>query len=179
MEVRSNGGDDFARLAGKFRAAGKDGAAIRKKLTGTIRKRLQRIVDEQKREALGMHVKGTRGRGAARREQFHGAHSKRARRGGHGLRAAVARGIRSKVSYSGRKLGARISVSTTTLPQSQRTLPRHLNAARGWRHPVWAHRDRWVRQVGEPYFDNPIRRHRASVAREVKADVDEVMRTLQ
>jgi len=177
--IEGNGGIDFRQLGAKFRAAGKDGAAVRKVLTKTIRAKLARIVAEQKREALNMQVKGTRGKGAARREQFHTHRAKRARRGGYGLRNAVSRGIVSKVTYSGYKVGARISVSSAQLPQSQRRLPRRLNSRRGWRHPVWGNRDRWVQQHGEPYFDNPINRHRDEVRREVYAAVNEVMRTLQ
>lgn len=179
MEVWSNGGADFKALGRKFRAAGKDGAAIRKATTKTIRSHLQRIVDEQKHEALTMNVKGTRGRGALRREQFHGARRKRAQRGGYGLRSAVARGIKSKVAYTGFKLGARIVADSAAMPASQRKLPRYLNRKRGWRHPVWGHRDRWVDQVGEPYFDDPIRRHRRQVRKDVEATVNDVMRTLQ
>lgn len=179
MEIRSNGGADFKALGLKFRKAGKDGAAIRKATTKKIRTILDRIVSEQKREATGMQVKGVRGRGGQRREQFHAAHSKRRRKDGHGLRTSVARGIKSKVAYSGFKLGARIVADSAALPASQRKLPRYLNRRRGWRHPVWGHRDRWVQQVGEPYFDNPIRRHRRQIRKEVAEVVDDVMRTLQ
>lgn len=179
MEVRSNGGADFKALGVKFRKAGKDGAAIRKATTKTVRGHLEKIVDEQKHEAQTMTVKGTRGHGSRRREQFHGAHRKRALRGGHGLRRAVARGIKSKVAYTGYKLGARITVDSSALPSSQRKLPRNLNRRSGWRHPVWGNRDRWVDQFGEPFFDDPIRRHRRQVRKDVQSTVDEVMRTLQ
>lgn len=179
MEIRSNGGADFRALGLRFRRAGRDGAAIRSATTKRIRAILNRIVDEQKHAAQTMNVKGTRGRGALRREQFHGSRRRRALRGGHGLRRAVARGIKSKVAYSGYKLGARIVADSAALPASQRKLPRYLNRRRGWRHPVWGHRDRWVEQRGEPYFDDPIRRHRRQVRKDVQAVVDDVMRTLQ
>jgi len=180
MEIRSNGGDDFKALGKKFRAAGKGGAAIRKATTKTIQGHLKRIVDEQKREAETMPIKGVKGHGSRRREAFHKAHSKRARRGGYGLRSSVARAIKSRVSYSGFKLGASIRVDSRTLPQSQRKLPRYLNSPKGWRHPVWAHRDRWVRQIsGVAYFDKPIERNRDRVRRDVAATVAEVMRTLK
>lgn len=179
MEVRSNGGADFKALGVKFRKAGKDGAAIRAATTKTIRGHLAKIVDEQKHEVQTMKVKGVRGRGSLRREQYHLAHRKRAARGGHSLRASVARGIKSKVAYSGYKLGARIVADSAAMPASQRKLPGYLNRRRGWRHPTWAHRDRWVQQVGEPYFDDPIRRHRKQVRKDVQATVDDVMRTLQ
>lgn len=179
MEIRSDGGHDFADLGRRFRAAGQNGAAMRRALTKAIQDQLKRITDEQKRAALSMQVKGTKGHGARRREQFHGAHSKRAARGGHGLRSAVASSIKSKVAYSGRKLGARISVDVSKLPQSQRRLPRNLDSPRGWRHPVWGNRERWVGQHGEPYFTRPIQRHRDEVRRAVHDAVDDVMRELK
>jgi hypothetical protein len=184
MDVRTSGADDFRRLAAKFRAAGKDGAAIRLKLTKTIQKRLERITSEQKAAALAMNVKGVKGAGTARRQSFHEAarlrgRNVRKRKGGYGLRASTAHAIKSKVNYTGRKLGARVYVDASGLPPSQRKLPRHLDNPRGWRHPVYGNRAKWVRQVGEPYFSKPIERHREQTRREVKSDVDEVMRTLK
>lgn len=184
MDVRVDGVDDFKRLAAKFKAAGANGAAIRKKLTATIQKRLARIVEEQKALALAMSVKGVKGSGTARREAFHKSARLRGkkvrdRKGGYGLRAATARGIKSKVNYTGRKLGARVLVDSSAMPPSQRNLPKHLDNPRGWRHPVFGNRAKWVKQVGEPYFTRPIERHREAVSREIKEDVDEVMRTLK
>lgn len=184
MEVFVSGADDFKKLAAKFKAAGKNGAAIRKKLTATIQKRLTRITAEQKAAAKDMKVKGVKGFGSARRQAFHEAKSlrgkkARARRGGYGLRASVARAIKSKVNYTGRKLGARVLVDPSAMPPSQRRLPRHLDNPRGWRHPVWGHPDIWVGQKGEPYFSRPISRHREAVRREIKNDIDEVLRTLK
>jgi hypothetical protein len=189
MEIRTNAGDDFAALGRKFRAAGANGAAIRKKLTATIQARLKRITDEQKAALTGMRVKSVGGRGSKRRAQFSQAQADRklamtgkktrAAKGGHGLRATIARGIKSKVAYTGFKLGARITIETNHMPPSQRTLPKHLDNPRGWRHPVWGNRSKWVRQIGEPWFSGPIRKHRVAIQREVQQDVDEVMRTLK
>lgn len=184
MDVRTSGADDFKRLAAKFKAAGKDGAAIRKKLTATIQKRVSRIVEEQKSAALSMKVKGVKGSGTARRQGFHEAarlrgRNVRARKGGYGLRASVARSIKSKVNYTGRKLGARVLVDASAMPPSQRRLPKHLDNPRGWRHPVYGNRAKWVQQFGEPYFSRPISRHRDAVVREIKDDIDQVMRTLK
>ncbi len=189
MDVRTNGGDDFAALARKFRAAGANGAAIRKKLTATIQKRLKRITDEQAQALDAMKVKSARGKGSKRREQFLAAAASRkldrtgrktrAARGGHSLRATIKRGIKSKVAYTGYKLGARISIETGHMPPSQRKLPRHLDNPRGWRHPVWGNRENWVHQYGAPWFRGPIAKHRVSIRREVQHDVNEVMRTLK
>lgn len=184
MEIVASGGEDFKRLGQRFRAAGKDGAAVRRAATKRMQQFLRKITDEQKREILGLKVKGVRGNGTTRRQAFHEAAALRgkkvrARREGHGLRAQTARGIKSKVSWSGRKLGARVSVETSHLPPSQRTLPRHLDNPRGWRHPLWGNRKRWYGQVGGPYFSGPIERHRVTVKREIKEEIDNLMRTLK
>lgn len=179
MDVRTNGGDDFAKLAAKFKAAGKDGAAIRKALTKAIQTELKKITTEQQHEAQSMKVKGVKGHGSRRREAFHASKKKRPRSSGHGLRSSVAAGIKSRVSYTGRKIGARIWVDTAVLPQSQRKLPRYLNRSKGWRHPVWGDRQVWVAQFGEPYFDHPIERRRAEVKKAVDKAVQEVLRTLK
>lgn len=183
MDIRMSGGEDFKRLGQRFRAMGRDGAEMRKTLTKTVQKHLDVIVREQKAAALGMDVKGVKGRGTSRRQAFHQSAALRgkkvrARKGGYGLRAAVAQGIKGKVSYSGRKLGARISVETSHLPPSQRNLPKHLDNPRGWRHPVWGNRKVWVRQVGEPYFSEPIERHQAEVRRDIRAAVDDLLRRI-
>lgn len=178
MEIKSNGGADFAALGRRFRAAGKGGAAIRKTLTARIQAELKKITAEQKAMAAGMKVKGAGGGGTSRREMYAASKSSRRRRDGYGLRAATARTIKSRVAYSGRKLGAAIYTDVSGLPQSQRRLPRYLNAKKGWRHPVWGNRQIWVRQVGEPYFDTPIDRHRTRVRKAVEQAVTEVMREL-
>lgn len=179
MDIRSNGGADFAKLAAKFRAAGKDGAAVRKALTKTIQGHLKKVVTEQQHAARSMKVKGVGGRGSGRREAYYATKRKRARTGGHGLRTSTAAAIKSRVSYTGRKMGARIWVDPALFPQSQRKLPRYLNRSKGWRHPVWGNRAAWVAQVGEPYFDKPIERNRAALDKAVRAAVSDVMRTLQ
>lgn len=197
MDVRVSGADDFKRLAAKFKAAGANGAAIRKATTKTIQKRLSLITEEQKAMALRIKMRtksntdNTRRRststgGTKRRQAYHEAarlrgRKPRAPKGGHGLRAATARAIKSKVNYTGRKLGARVLVDASAMPPSQRKLPRHMDNPRGWRHPTFKNRTSrgWVTQYGEPYFSQPIARHRAAVARDIKNDIDEVMRTLK
>lgn len=199
MDVRTSGAEDFKRLAAKFKAAGANGAAIRKKTTATVQKRLARITEEQKSAAANMKITvksnapGTRvGKaaksigGTRRREAFHQSarlrgRNVRARKGGYGLRASTARAIKSKVNYTGRKLGARLMVDPSAMPPSQRRLPRHLDNPRGWRHPTFHNRTArgWVTQYGEPYFSLPIERHREQIRREIKADIDDVMRTLK
>lgn len=202
MEIVSNGGEDFKRLGLKFRALGKDGAAIRRATTKRIQALMAKIVADQKTALAALDIRGVKaksdGKGGTsarrgssatskatqRRQAFHQSAALRgkkvrARREGYGLRAQVARGIKSKVSWSGRKLGARISVETSHLPPSQRNLPRHIDNPRGWRHPVWGNRKVWAGSVGGPYFSGPIQRWRNTVRREIQDEITQLLRTLK
>lgn len=194
MEVRFDDRDQFPKLAARFRAAGKGGAAVRKALTATIQAELKTVVEDVKANVRTMPIRGTGGRGSVRRGQFDAAQearriaraaakgrATRSRRStvGTGLRERIAHGVKSRVQYTGFKLGAKVLVDASALPQSQRKLPRYLNTRSGWRHPVWGHRDRWVAQFGDPYFDRAVQKHRDRVRRKVKAAVDEVMRMLK
>jgi len=180
MDITSNGGADFRALAGRFRKAGKDGAAVRKALTKVIQAELKTITDEQKHNYLAVASRGVAGKGSGRREGFYRVHHPRGRTKVHGLRSTSARAIKSKVNYTGRRIGARIYIDASVLPQSQRKLPKHINTGH-WRHPVWGHRSNWVTQIATPpgAFDKPIIRRRDAVRRKVNAAVNEVLRTLK
>ena len=203
MEISFSDRGQFAQLAAKFRAAGKNGAAVRKALTATIQKELKSVAEDIKTEAREMTIVGERtgrrvrfsaGFGTQPRERFDVAKElrrqavaalkgkkARARRGSTptGLRERLAHSVKTKVQYTGFRMGAKVYIEVSNFPASQRKLPRHLNNPRGWRHPVFGHRDRWVRERGEPYFDRPILRHRDRVRRSVALAVNEVMRTLK
>jgi hypothetical protein len=205
MDISFSDAGQFKQLASRFRAAGKQGAAVRKALTATIQTELKSVVVDIQREARGMTIRGVRNAGSRvrisksiggsvsraqfdaakelRRQSVAAAKGKktRARRGGisTGLRERLAHSVKSRVSYTGFRMGAKVYVESTNFPGSQRKLPRHLNNPGGWRHPVYGHRDRWVKQVGEPYFDRPIKRHRDRVRRNVATAVNKVMETLK
>jgi hypothetical protein len=188
MLVSSNGGAEFRDLAAKFKKAGEHGAAVRRATTKAIQSHLARITDEQKTAIMAWEGGGSRGRGEQRRRRYSEAQAaaKFARTGrmtrpraSHSLRTYIRSAIKSRVAYTGRRIGAKIFVDPQALPPSQRSLPKHVDSPRGWRHPVWGHRDRWTRQRGTPYFSGPIERHYKRVAADVQAEVDKVMRTLQ
>lgn len=83
--------------------------------------------------------------------------------GKHGLRARIAKAIKLKIRTSGSSPGVRIEVAASGLPEDQRTLPKHLDSPKGWRHPVFGHRDAWVQQYGQPWWSVTIERHRDPV----------------
>lgn len=75
---------------------------------------------------------------------------------GEPLRTAVVRRIRAEVKLSGKAIGVRVRARRTESVRGFRHAPKRLNAAKGWRRPVFG-TDRWVVQFGNPgYFDRPL-----------------------
>lgn len=194
MDIRVDPPDDFLALAKKLRAAGSQGKLLRRELTATFNRMLKPIVTDVQSAAKAVKVKGSGGRGSRSRARFHDAADlrriskaqaagkvARRRRSSRptGLRASVARGVKSRVQWSGFKYGVRIYVDTSSLPQSQRKLPRYLDGQGRWRHPVWGHRDRWVDQSGQDYFRSTIKPHEKRLRDATRATVEQALRKLR
>lgn len=196
MLVKSNGGADFKALAARLKAAGKDGAAIRKALTKELQGELKDVVADIQASVKSVKTTAKRashGGGYAQRRRFDASadyvRALKAAKAGkvarsrkappHGLRARIARGVKSRVKWSGFKYGAQVVVDTTGLPRSERRLPKHLNNPKGWRHPVFGNRENWTTQSGEPYFDRAIAKHIPRIRRVVKAAVDRTMERIK
>lgn len=74
-----------------------------------------------------------------------------------GLRQETAATVRLSTSVTQAGISVQITSDGRKMPQGKGTLPRHLDSARGWKHPVFGNRDRWVRQMGKPgWFELPI-----------------------
>lgn len=194
MLVKSNGGADFKALAARLKAAGKDGAAIRKSLTKELQGELKAVVADVQSSVMAVKTTAKRashGGGYAQRRRFDAskeyARALKAAKAGrelrpsrghakpHGLRARIARGVKSRVKWTGYKYGVQVVVDTSGLPRSERRLPKHLNNPKGWRHPVFGNREHWESQTGEPYFDRAIVKHIPRIRRVVKTTVDRTM----
>lgn len=194
--------------AGEFRALGRrlgrtaEGKQLRRNLTRRLRAETDVVVQDVKSAVQSVQSKGVRGGGRRQRQGAHDAHrsaqaearaAARARAGkapvqrrprksrvqAHGLRAAIARGVKVRVKYSGYTTGVRVYVDKRTLPESQQKLPRLLNNPAGWRHPVFGSRDAdWVRQTGQEYWGNTIRRHKARIQQAVAQAVADTIRSI-
>lgn len=177
MEIRTVGGEDFRSLGRVFRKAA-NGAELRKKLTKTLKAEAQTAADDVKSAVRAVQSRGVAGGGSGQRHAAHAAKRKRAARGGHGLRASVARSVEVRVKYSGRTTGVRIFVDTALMPGGQQKLPRYLNTPRGWRHPVYGHGP-WVRQTGQEFWEPPIRSHVHRIRSAITTAVHEALRELR
>lgn len=193
--ITSNGGKDFLALAKRMRAAGTQGKAVRRAATQALQAAMKPVVQDLQEAVRNVQSKGVKGHGSRARERFDQAgearrvakaaargKTARARRGAAvatGLRARIAHGVKSRVQWSGIHYGARLYVDTSGLPQSQRNLPKHLDRAAGWRHPVWGNRKNWVQQTGHPWWDPTIQRHVPAVRRALEATINKSLKELQ
>lgn len=97
------------------------------------------------------------------------------------LRARMAAATGTKTEIRGGMLAQRQStvavlIDANKMPPGQRTLPRHMERAKGWRHPVYGNREKWVRQPGHPYFYSTLDAFRPFWSAAVKAAMDATMR---
>jgi hypothetical protein len=133
-----------------------DGARLRRALTKELRTAVAPAVAEAKGRVMAM---GTAGLPHA----------------GEPLRAAVARRVTAQARLTGRSAGVRVRASKKGMPRGFANAPKRLNAAGGWRHPVFGDADRWVDQTGAPgWFDDPLRARRAEYRQAVERAVKDM-----
>ncbi|GAA5076700.1 hypothetical protein HNP84_007323 [Thermocatellispora tengchongensis] len=182
IEVR--GAEQMAELAKRLKGAD---AKVRRRLSKSIRDGVRPAVADTKRAVLAIPVTGARGGGGKARTEHHltrvkDPESERARKRAaarSGLRRSIAAAIKADIQTGGRKAGVRIVVDANKLPQDQRTLPRHLNSKRGWRHPLFGDRDRWYAQSGKPWFEVTIRKHVRKIRRTILKAMDELAKEIE
>lgn len=156
-------GQEFRALAKKLKQAGaKDlRSLLRQKITAAGAP----VVEDVKQAVRDLQVTSSHGGGTSQRRGFNVTRAKasaktdlmkarqRAERRGAGLRETVAAGVRLQVTAKGVKIVA----SSARLPDSQKSLPRHLDSDKGWRHPVFGNKENWVHQRGGPWFAATIK----------------------
>lgn len=159
------GAREWKQLSKNLRGAGNRG--MRTALRKRIQEAGQPVLDEVKAAARNIPVTSEGGGGTNRRRTFNSLQAgRRAAKRGKDIGKAAARGGRrsaglrtsiaaaTKLQITAR--GIRFVVASANLPESQRTLPRHLDSPKGWRHPVFGNREHWVHQQGKPYFASTI-----------------------
>lgn len=162
MAVRIEGANQLEQLAARLGEADK---AVRKNLVTGLRAATKPVVAEIRGTVKGPGG-GSRGSGAQARAAHRLSRSKSTRASAaksaekrSGLRATIAAATGSSVTSSADRVNVTFRVKSSQLPPDQKTLAKRWNSAKGWRHPVWGHRDRYVQQSGRPYFDSVIRRN--------------------
>lgn len=203
VDVRIEGANQLGALAKRLKNAGDGGRALRKELLKAVRAGAKPALADTRAAVKTIPVTGARGGGRARREkkQFGDTFGRildragddelgsdelitkedrargRAKRGA-GLRDTVARSLRLVVKTGSRTALVRIEVDASKMPEDQRTLPRHLDSAKGWRHPVFGHKP-WVAQKGRPWFAVTIRKHLPAVRANVIKAMDDIAKKIE
>lgn len=151
-------GQEFRALAKKLRQAG--ATDLRKALRQKIAAAGAPVVEDVKNAVRDLQVTSSHGGGTGQRRKHNVGRAKasaktdlnkareRAARRGAGLRETIAAGVRIQVTAK----GVKIIASSSRLPDSQKSLPRHLDSDKGWRHPVFGNTENWVHQRGGPWF---------------------------
>lgn len=178
------GADQMERLAKELKAADKKLATRMRK---SIRDGVRPAVTDVKKTVTALPVTGARGGGSKARMEQHLSRVKdptsdkarlRAERRS-GLRKTIAASVKTDIRDGGKRAGVRIIVDASKLPADQRTLPKHLNSKRGWRHPLFGNRKRWYAQRGAPWFEPPIRRHVRKIRRTLLVAMEEMAKEIE
>ncbi|QES45269.1 hypothetical protein DEJ49_33565 [Streptomyces venezuelae] len=146
-------GEEFKRVANSLRE-------VDRALPGKLRKDLEKAVRPAVADAKA-HVRAVPVQG-----QKH-----------TGLRRRIARGVKIQARTS-RSPVLRV-LSTMTDPQEQ-GLPGYLDdPAKGWRHPVFGNRDKWVSQhTGAPWFRDVMADHRPEMEHNLQRVLDDAAETI-
>jgi hypothetical protein len=163
---------------------------LRKKLRASINEAGKPVLDEVKERIQTLHVSSGHGGGARRRQMFamveagRRAHARGADVRGAALRASKrSTGLRTRIAAATKlqitAKGVRFVVNSSQLPESQRTLPRHLDSPKGWRHPVFGNREVWVDQKGGPWFADTIKRRAPEFRSAIVKAMDDISQEIE
>lgn len=179
----------FAQVSRILRQAGED--ELRRAMTKEAREIAKPILQDLRKAVLALDA-DTRSSGTARAKRtakavgraesafgYSDRQIEKADRRGGSLRQAVARSLRIVARDSGYKVGVRIKTEGSRLPEDQRYLPRGLDSAKGWRHPVFG-TDEWVTQYGNPpgWFLSTAGAHGPMASRRLQAVVQKYINEL-
>lgn len=152
-------------LSGRLRKAGR--GDLRKKLRDQIKKAGRPVVAEVRTAISTLQVTS----GGAISGRVRG----RAQQRQPGLRRAIAAATKLEITVN----GVRVVVRKNALPEDQQSLPRNLDKATGWRHPVFGNTDRWVSQRGGPWFAVTIHRSAPTFRRAIVQAMDDITRDIE
>ncbi|WP_157251036.1 hypothetical protein [Nonomuraea typhae] len=143
-EVAFQFGREWKEVNRRLRLAGEKG--LQKELRKAVREAARPGRDAAKIAARTIPAKGPRSRG---------------------LRRRIARGV-------GIQADARRVRIVTRMPAGMEMLPRGFDTPKGWRHPVYGNRERWVQQPGHPWFRSTIAKTAPQAREEMRAAMERV-----
>lgn len=178
IDVKIQLGKGFADLNKKLKGAEK---SLRTELNKAIRDSTKPAVADLKAAVMAIDSKVTGKSGVGSGEvsrAIHAGSGKIQRKRSHGLRATIARSIQTKITTSGSRTGVRIRIDGTKLPADQQKLPKALDSANGWRHPVFGNKSVWVTQKGQPWWAVTVNKHRDDIRAKIRAAIDSTVSKL-
>lgn len=178
IDVTITAGDDFRAAIEKLRKGPKE---IRLALNKSVRDATKPAQRKLKDAVLGLDSQSSRGGGGAQRAAHLAARSKKGTvRGSTGLRTNIAKGISTKITYSGFRTGVRIRADSQYLPPSQKVLVGDTNRGKV-RHPVFGDREVWVTQTFTPkgWFDRTMQIYAPKIIADIDKAAREAMTKLQ
>ncbi|MGH3439669.1 MAG: hypothetical protein ACRDRN_24845 [Sciscionella sp.] len=183
ISLSSQGAQEFRALSRKLKDTGRKD--LRTKLRRGIIQAGKPVVADVQEAVLSLHTTSTGNlnpkSGNARRREHNIARARsasavrRAERLGAGLRESTARATRLQVTAR----GVKIITDSNKLPESQRSLPRHMDSPKGWRHPVFGNRHVWVLQKAGPWFASTISKKAPKFRQAILQTMDDVTRDLE
>lgn len=179
FSVSAQGYAQYRELAKKLRAAGR--RDLRKQLRTRITDAGKPVVEDVRNAVLAVKTTSTRGGGTKQRREFNvgRATTERAKKSASRRRSGLRRSIASATKLQITARGVRFVVNSNALPVDQRHLPRHLDSAKGWRHPVFGDRHNWVHQQGQPWFGATIKRKAPAFRQAILKAMDDVRAELE
>lgn len=187
LDVRVTGAESMADLGARLRRAA-NGGELKKNLTAEIRTVTGPVVADLRTAVRGVTSRASSAGGGGSVARHRHAVTSRRRNTSRsiakahsrsGLRDTIAAAIVVRTRLSGNEVGVRILVDLSKLPADQRTLPAKLDAAKGWRHPVYGNRRVWVTQVGRPWWFVTIEPHLPGVRACILAAIDKTIAELE
>jgi hypothetical protein len=155
VQLSVSGQADLVALAKRLKDAGEKG--MQKDLRREFRRAGQPALRDVRSAVQSIPVRGVRGGGGRQRAEWRRSRSKRGG-GPTGLRSSVAKATVMETAF-GVSARVRFRVKASAMPPGQQKLPRYLDRADGWRHPVFGNREVWVRQIGKPWFAVTLIQH--------------------
>jgi hypothetical protein len=178
ISMAIEGADRYRALAKKLREPAKK--KLRADLRAQINEAGKPILDEVRERVRTLPVT-SHGGGTAQRRSFNVSKArteravKNATKRPAGLRETIAKATKIKITAK----GIQFVVASSALPADQVSLPRHLDSAKGWRHPVFGNKSNWVSQKGQPWFASTISKRAPQFRRAALNAIDQTIQELE
>lgn len=173
----------FRDLSGRLKKAGR--GDLRKQLNASIKAAGQPIVEDVRNAAQGLHSTSSHGGGAKQRQRYAASRARSERAATNALRrsGSLRRRVAGATKLESTQRGVRFVVKSALLPPDQRTLPRHMNSEKGWKHPTFGRRGKgeWPTQKATPagFFSKTISQKSHDFRRYIGAQMEQIKKQIE